>query len=38
LCKTDCAGLKQKNKASKAGEDEASQPTAWAELDKLKLK
>jgi uncharacterized protein len=38
LCKTDCAGLKQKTKALKAGEDEASQPAAWAELDKLKLK
>ncbi len=38
LCKTDCAGLKQKSKASKAGGDDESQPALWAELDKLKLK
>lgn len=38
LCKTDCAGLKPKSKAAKAGSDKASKPAVWAELDKLKLK
>jgi uncharacterized protein len=38
LCKTDCAGLKTKSKARKAGGDESSKPAVWAELDKLKLK
>lgn len=35
LCKTDCAGLKQK--ARKSGGDELK-PDVWAELNKLKLK
>lgn len=38
LCKTDCAGLKIKTKGPKAGRETDSQPSAWAELDKLKLK
>jgi uncharacterized protein len=38
LCKTECAGLKPKTKALKAGRDESSPSAAWAELDKLKLK
>lgn len=38
LCKPDCAGLKPKGKASKAGGDKLSKSEVWAELDKLKLK
>ncbi|HZI33546.1 MAG TPA: YceD family protein [Candidatus Binatia bacterium] len=38
LCKTDCAGLKPKSKAPRAGGDKTSKPAVWAELDKLKLK
>jgi len=39
LCKTDCAGLKKKTKASEAeGREAESKPAIWSELDKLKLK
>jgi uncharacterized protein len=36
LCKPDCAGLKKKKAKEAAGEQEI-RPSAWAELDKLKL-
>ena len=38
LCKTDCAGLKPKGKASKAEAVEKPAVAVWFELDKLKLK
>ena len=40
LCKPDCAGLKKTEKieAPKSGEEPASEASAWAELNKLKLK
>ena len=40
LCKPDCAGLGKigKGKARKAGSESELEPSAWAELDKLKLK
>ena len=38
LCKTECAGLKPKGKASKAEAAEKPAVAVWAELDKLKLK
>ena len=39
LCKPDCAGMKKKEKKvrSQAGGTEATKPSGWAELDKLKL-
>ncbi|HEY4415137.1 MAG TPA: YceD family protein [Verrucomicrobiae bacterium] len=38
LCKPECAGLKKKNEVRKAGElKNAEKPSAWTELDKLKL-
>jgi uncharacterized protein len=36
LCKPDCAGLKKKKAKEAAGKEEI-RPSAWAELDKLKL-
>jgi uncharacterized protein len=36
LCKPDCAGLKKKSGIRKSGE-EKNKPSAWIELDKLKL-
>lgn len=36
LCKPDCGGLK-KGQAQKNGGEGKSKPSAWAELDKLKL-
>ena len=36
LCKPDCGGLK-KSQAQKTGGEDKSKPSAWAELDKLKL-
>ena len=36
LCKPDCAGLKKKSKNRAAGTVQ-KKPSAWAELDKLKL-
>jgi uncharacterized protein len=38
LCKTDCAGLKKKNRAPKAEAIEKPAAAVWAELDKLKIK
>ena len=40
LCKPDCAGLGKigKGKARKAAGENQLEPSAWAELDKLKLK
>ena len=35
-CKPDCDGLK-KNQARRTGGKDKSEPSAWAELDKLKL-
>jgi len=39
LCKPDCAGMKKtgKSQAPKSGEKPASEASAWAELNKLKL-
>ena len=38
LCQADCAGLKKKTKSPKAKVgNEKNKPSAWAELDKLKL-
>jgi uncharacterized protein len=37
LCKPDCAGLKKKSKIQKADTMEKLKPSAWSELDKLKL-
>jgi len=37
LCKPDCAGLKKKSKVPKADGTEKLKPSAWSELDKLKL-
>jgi uncharacterized protein len=36
LCKPDCAGLKKKSKVSPVAEAKVK-PSAWTELDKLKL-
>jgi uncharacterized metal-binding protein YceD (DUF177 family) len=36
LCQPDCAGLNQNNEIHDAGEEELK-PSAWADLDKLKL-
>ena len=40
MCKPECAGLVKigKGKAVKAGDEHELEPSAWAELDKLKLK
>ena len=40
LCKPDCAGLGKigKGRAGKAARENELEPSAWAELDKLKLK
>jgi uncharacterized protein len=37
LCKPDCAGLKKKSKVQKMDAPEKLKPSAWSELDKLKL-
>ena len=38
LCKPDCAGLKKKSGVHKSGDKkENDEPSAWTELDKLKL-
>ena len=37
LCKPDCAGLKKKSKVQKSEGQEPMKPSAWSELDKLKL-
>lgn len=38
LCKPNCAGLKKKSGVHKSGEKkENDEPSAWTELDKLKL-
>ena len=38
LCKSDCVGLKPKDKTYKAETAEKTASAAWVELDKLKLK
>ena len=38
LCKTDCVGLKPKDKTYKAETAEKTASAVWVELDKLKLK
>jgi uncharacterized protein len=37
LCKPDCAGLKKKSPGRKSAGKETLKPSAWTELDKLKL-